>query len=342
MSAVLVVDDEAAMRHLVTRWVEGAGHSACTAASADEALAIIGRQPPAIALCDVRMPGHDGLWLAERIRRDFPDTAVIMATAARDTDPRMAEHTGAVDYLVKPFGRQRLQFALERGFDWHASAADRREWLGLLTLEADARREALRASVIALRCAAADTLEALLTLIGADNTDLLSHSRRVAAMALRIGAKFGLTGHELEVLNEAALLHDFGKLSVPQVILQKPAALSLDEQAIVRRHPDVGVEMLLSLGGYDAAAEVLRAAAGRFDGRECDVVVVNDAEAIRLSGRIVAVADAYDAMTRRQIYRDALPSSEATREILRCASTQFDPVVVSVFLELLGDAEPIH
>ena len=340
MNSILVVDDEAAMRHLVTRWAEGAGYTASTAASANEALDILARQSAAIAVCDLRMPGHDGLWLAERIRRDFPDTAVIMATAARDTDPRMAEHIGAVDYLVKPFGRERLQFALERGFDWHNAAADRREWLGRLIGETDERRNELRVSVAAQRGSAADTLEALLALIGDDDAELLAHSRRVAAMALRIGRALGLTGQELEALNEGALLHDFGKLGVSRTILRKPAALSADEKTLVRSHPHVAADMLHSLGGFDGAVAILRAANERFDGRGCDKVVAGDA--IRLSGRIVAVADAYDAMTHRQIYRDALPSSEATREILRCSSTQFDPIVASVLLELLGEVAAIH
>ena len=340
MNSILVVDDEAAMRHLVTRWAEGAGYTASTAASANEALDILARQSAAIAVCDLRMPGHDGLWLAERIRRDFPDTAVIMATAARDTDPRIAEHIGAVDYLVKPFGRERLQFALERGFDWHNAAADRREWLGRLIGETDERRNELRVSVAAQRGSAADTLEALLALIGDDDAELLAHSRRVAAMALRIGRALGLTGQELEALNEGALLHDFGKLGVSRTILRKPAALSADEKTLVRSHLHVAADMLHSLGGFDGAVAILRAANERFDGRGCDKVVAGDA--IRLSGRIVAVADAYDAMTHRQIYRDALPSSEATREILRCSSTQFDPIVASVLLELLGEVAAIH
>jgi response regulator RpfG family c-di-GMP phosphodiesterase len=340
VSSILVVDDEAAMRHLVTRWVENAGHSASTAASAEEALRILSRQPPAIALCDVRMPGRDGIWLAERIRRDFPDTAVIMATAARDTDPRVAEHTGAVDYLVKPFGRDRLKFALERGFDWHQAAAERRVWLKHLTTEMNERREQLRASAVALQASVADTLDALLELIGADDPQLLAHSRRTAAMALRIGDTIGLTSQQMETLKEGALLHDFGKLGLPTTILRKPATLTSDEKAIVRRHPDVAAEILLSIGGFDKAAEILRASTERYDGRSCDKTVPG--EAIRLCGRIVAVADAYDSMTHHQIYRDALPNSDATREILRCSSTQFDPDVVSVLLEVLGEIASVH
>lgn len=340
MSSVLVVDDEAAMRHLVTRWVEAAGYTAGSASSANEALAMLARHPSAIAVCDVRMPGHDGLWLAERIGCDFPDTAVVVASAARDTDARVAEHTGAVDYLAKPFARARLQFALDRGFDWHHAAAKRREWLRHLTGEMQARRGALYVSAAALRCPAAETVEALLTYIGDDDADLLAHSRRVAEMALRMGCALGLTAQELGALNEAALLHDLGKLGLPHSILRKPAALSPDEKALVRHHPAVATELLRSFGGFDGVAAVLRAVNEWFDGRRCDRAVPE--QAVLLSGRIVAIADAYDAMTHRQIYRDAMPSFEATQEILRCSGIQFDPVVASVLLEVLGESAVVH
>src|SRR6266571_1440672 len=103
MSSVLVVDDEAPMRHLMTRWVELAGHQASTASNADEALGLLARRSPAVAVCDVRMPGHDGFWLARRIRQDFPNTAVIIASGEQNVDRRSAEHAGAIDYLMKPF-----------------------------------------------------------------------------------------------------------------------------------------------------------------------------------------------------------------------------------------------
>lgn len=343
MTSILIVDDEAAVRHLVTRWVESAGYRASTAASADEALETLVRQPAAIALCDVRMPGHDGLWLADKIRSGFPETAVIMASAARDTNPRVAEHTGAVDYLVKPFGRERLTFALARAFDWHYEAADRREWLGRLNHEAAERLADLRASVAAIQRSAADPLEGLLGLIGDDDSDLVTHSRRVAVVAQRIGRALGLRQPELAALHEAALLHDLGKLAMPHMILRKPAALSLDEKAIVRRHPDIAAQMLLSIGGLETAAAVLRASSGRFDEHASDSPSPSDQpDPVRLAGGIVAVAAAYDAMTHRQIYREPLPSSEAASELLRCSSTQFDPVVVSVLLEMLGESAAIH
>jgi putative nucleotidyltransferase with HDIG domain len=336
VNSVLVVDDEAAMRHLMMRWVELAGHRASTASSANEALDIMAQERPAIALCDLRMPGHDGLWLAERIRRNFPDTAVIMATAARDTDPRVAEHTGAVDYLLKPFGRDRLKFALERAFDWHHSASTRREWVGRLTGEMVDRRSGLL-ELIAATAADAQPLAALLTVIGNHDPRLLAHSRRVAAMSVRIGEALALDSHALDVLRTAALLHDIGKLALPEAILLKPAALSLEEKEVVRQHPDIAVELLKTCAGCDESVAIVHAANERYDGSGYPLAL--DGELIPLASRILAVADAYDAMTHTQIYRDAMPSSEAAKEILRCSSTQFDPIVTATLLEILSNRE---
>jgi putative two-component system response regulator len=332
--SVLVVDDEAAMRSLMTRWVQMAGHSASAASSAEEALDVMAERSPAIALCDIRMPGHDGLWLAGRIRRDFPDTAVIMATAARDTDPRVAEHSGAVDYLVKPFGRDRLKFALERGLDWHCAASTRREWVGRLTGDMSERRASLAASLDSLR-GTGSCLDALMMLINDSDPALLAHSCRVAAMAVRVGEALGLDAAALQTLHDAGLLHDFGKLALPEAILMKPAALSLEEKEIVRRHPEIAVEMLRTLNGFEGAAAIVQSSNERFDGSGYPQAI--DGESISLESRIIAVTDAFDAMTRTRIYRDAMPSSEATQEILRCSSTQFDPIVASTLLEILGE-----
>jgi response regulator RpfG family c-di-GMP phosphodiesterase len=336
MSSVLVVDDEAAMRNLMMRWVERSGHHASTAASADEAMDVLAQQLPAVAVCDVRMPGHDGLWLADRIRREYPDTAVIMASGARDIDPRIAEHTGAVDYLSKPFGRDRLLFALERGFDWHHAATARREWMKRLSTEFRQRRDDLVEGVAVAAGGDSYPIEALLSFIAESDPIAHEHARRVAAISVKMGEILGLPMEQLAAVRQGALLHDLGKLALPDAILRKPAALSLGEKEIVRQHPGIGADLLRSIDGFDEAASVVSTAQERYDGHGYPHALAGDA--IPLGGRIVAVADAFDSMTRTQIYRSAIPSSEAVEEILRCSNTQFDPVVVSSLLEVLGEA----
>src|SRR5574342_229580 len=120
--SVLIVDDENGVRDLLARWLESGGYSVMTAGSAEEALGRLEISPPAVALCDIRMPGRDGLWLAERIRQSYPETAVIMATGVQEVGPAVKTlRQGVIDYLTKPFGRDRLQEAVTKGLEWHQS-----------------------------------------------------------------------------------------------------------------------------------------------------------------------------------------------------------------------------
>ncbi len=118
MAYVLVVDDEDAIRRLLTRWLSDWGYEAKEAANAEEAIEIMAREPAEIMLCDVMMPVHDGIWLAEQVRGRWPKTAVIMASSAQDMDTVMRmRKQGAVDYVTKPFGREMLRQALQKAHD---------------------------------------------------------------------------------------------------------------------------------------------------------------------------------------------------------------------------------
>jgi len=111
----LVVDDEPPVREFLTRWLQDWGYAVKQAASASEALEVMLVEPASIMLCDIRMPGHDGLWLAEQVRARWPQTAVIMATAVTDMPTVLkSRHLGAVDYVTKPFGREMLRQAIRR------------------------------------------------------------------------------------------------------------------------------------------------------------------------------------------------------------------------------------
>jgi len=123
MAYVLIVDDEEPIRRLLSRWLSGWGYAAKEAASATEAIAHMEVEPAAIMLCDVMMPIHDGIWLAEQIRTRWPQTAVIMASGAQDLETVMRmRKQGAVDYVTKPFGREMLRQALQRASDRLAGA----------------------------------------------------------------------------------------------------------------------------------------------------------------------------------------------------------------------------
>ena len=135
-SSILVVDDETGIRELIARWLVGGGYDVRMAANADEALDRVHDRAPAVALCDIRMPGHDGLWLAHQIRQDAPETAVIMATGVQDVGSAVTSlRQGVIDYLTKPFGRDRLRESVMRGVEWHRAASDARRWRETLDVE---------------------------------------------------------------------------------------------------------------------------------------------------------------------------------------------------------------
>jgi DNA-binding NtrC family response regulator len=124
MCDVLVVDDEAAIRGLITRWLEAAGYRTHAAVSADQAMLRLDDTAPAVVVSDIEMPGHDGFWFADEIRRRYPNTAIVMMTGCLDTGIAVRSmRTGAMDYLRKPFTRDQLTSSLTRAVQWHQTRA---------------------------------------------------------------------------------------------------------------------------------------------------------------------------------------------------------------------------
>ena len=300
------------------------------ASNADEALDRVRHQPPAVALCDIRMPGHDGIWLAHHIRQDAPETAVIMATGVQDVDSAVTSlRQGVIDYLTKPFGRDRLRESVLRGIEWHKAAADSRRWRESLDAEVDRRRGRLCDALAGLTIDCDTALDALLSVLTLSDRDAYAHAYRVAALAASVGCALALSDADMTALERAALLHDVGKLAMPDAVLKKPAPLTAEEQAVIRQHPQIASDLIAGVPYLSAAAELVRDAHERVDG----LGYPNGTRAtdVALGARIIAVADAYDAMTRPRVFRDAISPHEALLELERCAGTQFDAAVVDVF-----------
>jgi response regulator RpfG family c-di-GMP phosphodiesterase len=332
---VLIVDDENGVRELLSRWLKADGYAVTTAATAEEALGRLEATPSAVALCDIRMPGRDGLWLAERIRQRYPETAVIMATGVQEPGPVVQPLAqGVIDYLTKPFGRSRLEEAVTRGLEWHRSAWDARRWRESLELEMGIRRARLNDAVTALHVDDDDALDAMLAMLTLTDREAYAHAYRVAALSVGIARVMGVPDAELGGIERGALLHDVGKLAVPEAILRKPAPLTMEEQQLVRCHPAVGSELLARVPYLVSAGAIVRDAHERMDGLGFPRGV-NAADA-PLGSRIVCVADAYDTMTGSRVFRNALGPGEALLEIERCSGSQFDPEVVNAFRRVIA------
>ena len=327
--SVLVVDDEISIRELMARWLASGGYTVSTAGSATEALHRVHDTPPAVVLCDIRMPGRDGLWLAQQIRHDAPDTAVIMATGVQDVGSAVTSlRNGVVDYLTKPFGRDRLRESVQRGLDWHRAACESRRWRESLDDEVEIKRLHLCDVIAASTIDSDETLDGLLATLLAD-PEAYAHAYRVAALAASVGRAMSLAADDMEALERAALVHDIGKLAMPEAVLRKPAPLTIEEQDVIRQHPQIGAELIARVPYLAAAAELVRDAHERVDG--LGYPHGSPASDVALGARIIAVADAFDTMTRPRVFRDAISPEEALLELERCAGTQFDAGVVTIF-----------
>jgi putative two-component system response regulator len=353
MNPVLVVDDEPQVRALLRHWVQAFGYSPVEASDADQALAVMNDERVGVALCDVRMPGHDGLWLTGQIRDRYPSTAVILASGMEDgAIASRGEELGAVDYLVKPFGTERLASSLRRAMDWHRDAVSTREWVDRLNHELADRRQRLEC---VLRGGAVPAwpddpriqdfeLEAKAVWGGSPLTRIIEWRRRVdprgyaaAQRVMRFASSTAqtlrLSEDEIVTLTAAALLHDLGMMAMPRALVEKPADFTGDERGLVRQHPLVAFNLLQQYDELAGIARLVLSAYEGFAGRGYPQGLAG--EQIPMASRILAVIIAYEAMTTTRPYRASIPSGEAVLELCRCRGSQFDPAVVDAFLRVL-------
>jgi len=174
------------------------------------------------------------------------------------------------------------------------------------------------------------TLDSMAKILDARDPHTSRHSTRVTELSMRIGKALGLSDEDLDVLKVSASLHDIGKVGVPDKILLKKGKLTVEEMDIIKKHPDIGFDILSSIIPMKKDAEIIRHHHERYDGKGYPMGLKG--EDIPFLSRIITLADAFDAMTSDRPYRKALPYSVALQEIKRCRGTQFDPGIVDVFI----------
>jgi response regulator RpfG family c-di-GMP phosphodiesterase len=352
MEPILVVDDEPHVRTVISHWAESFGYVAHQAPDADAALSMLNNSAISVAVCDVRMPGHDGLWLAGEIRGRHPDTAVILATGADDGSiAQRGRDLGAMDYLVKPFGGDRLAAALRRGIDWHRESVTTRGWIDRLRTEQIDRRGRLETVILGTERASWE--EPRLQEFGLDSeavwgrgalAKLIEWRRladprgydaaaRVMRFATAIATRMGLSAADVEIVKGAAQLHDLGLLTMPPALMEKPADFTAEERALVRQHPLIAFNLLHQCDELAAIAAIVLSAYESYSGGGYPQGLSR--EEIPLPSRILAVVIAYQGMMTARAHRAALPSAEAVLELCRCRDAQFDPAVVEEFVQIL-------
>ncbi len=330
---ILIVDDDGTVRDVIGVLLGEEGYVCATATSSEQALDLMRATEFHLVLCDMKMPGKDGLWLLDRVRSEQPATAVIMLTAFGDTEAAVeCLRRGAVDYLLKPPKVTDLVRSIERALAKRRLELARSRYRTSLERRVREKTAELSKALREIEAAYASTLYALVAALDAREHETSDHSQRVVRYTLAIADRLGVPEADRPDLARGALLHDIGKIGVPDSILLKPGPLLPSEWDEMRRHSQIGHTIMASIPFLQGAAEIVLAHHERFDGTGYPRRLAG--EDIPLGSRIFAVADTLDAITSDRPYRKGTSLESARAEIQRCAGTQFDPECVEAFLDL--------
>ncbi|HET7209784.1 MAG TPA: HD domain-containing phosphohydrolase, partial [Terriglobales bacterium] len=330
LEQILVVDDEEAIREVVSTMLESKGYRCTAVSNGRAAQEQVKRVTPDLVLSDMIMPEMDGIKLLDWLREYDPEVPVIMVTAIHDISTALeAIRRGAYDYILKPFEKDQLFLGVGRALQHRRLVAENRSYQLKLEQQVEERTAQLSNALAQLEQSYDDTLEALGSALDLKDAETEGHCQRVTAFTISIAKAMPVPNHYLPILARAAFLHDIGKMAIPDGILRKPGPLTDDEKQIMRKHCEIGYNMLIRIPFLQDAAEIVLAHQEFYDGTGYPRGLKGDQ--IPLGARIFTIADSLDAMISDRPYRRALPMSHAREEIRRCSGTQFDPKVVEVF-----------
>jgi cyclic di-GMP phosphodiesterase len=325
---VLVVDDEPYIRELIQRSLELEGYECDAAVHAEAALAALeAHDGYQLLVSDIQMPGMSGMELLALVRQRYPDLAVLMVTGVDDRKVGIqALRLGAFGYLIKPFDLNELAL--------NAANALQRRQLAMMSqatqerLEGEVRRRTTqirrREEEIALRLVAAAEFR---------DTDTGAHVKRIGLYAAALARKLDWPASQIDDLRVAAMMHDIGKIGVPDSILLKPGPLLPEEFEIIKQHTVIGARILegSEIPLLAMAREIALSHHERWDGTGYPTGLAT--ETIPESARMVAVCDVYDALVHDRVYRRALPETEVLDLMASRRGRHFDPRVLDTFLD---------
>ena len=331
---VLVVDDEDAVSTALARFLRTRGYDAFPVSSGAEALDRIREERFQVVLCDIRMPLMSGLDVLTEALAIDSDLAVIMLTAVNEaTTATTALARGAMDYLVKPVELAELERAVIRVAHRRRLEIERRKVEMLIRDEVAARSDELESEKNNLRALALGIAETLINAMEAKDIYLRGHSQRVADLGASIAELLGLSADVVENVRLAGRLHDVGKIGIREEILNKPGPLTPDEFEHVKDHVRIGMEILAPLKHMPIAFEYVRDHHEHFDGTGYPRGLAGDQ--ITIGGRILAACDAYDALTSRRAFREAMSSADTLTHLEKYVGTLLDPEVFGALTRIV-------
>jgi len=321
---VLIVDDEPAITSVISRQLSRDGFDCKEAASGEEALGHLDEREFDVIVTDVKMPEMSGIELLKIVKERDPEIQVIVMTGNPDVDFAVEAIRSQVDdYLVKPFELSQLSHSVFRSLEHRNLVRENR--LYRAQLEDRVQEQAQQIERLFL-----DGLSALAAAIEARDLYTSGHLDRVSTYSLAMGLEMELDDQQMSNLWLGSLFHDVGKLAIPDAILNKPGPLTDEEYEQMKKHPELGVQIVERISFLVPAAKGILHHQERWDGKGYPHGLAG--QMICVEGRILAVADAFDAMLTDRPYRKGRAEPEAVAELERCSGSQFDPDVVAAFL----------
>ena len=327
---IIVIDDEETIRGLFEQSLSSIGYECDTAENGKLGLEKIkSGNDYDLVLLDVQMPVLDGIETLKQIKEYDPDLSIIMVSASVDIDHvRTALKEGAYDYIFKPFNVVEVESVIQRAIERSSLIRQNRDYQRNL-------EEKVKKQTMELIKLYSGTLEAMVLALDLREKETGYHSYRVTEYALTLAKKLELSDPELSVIAKGALLHDIGKIGVPDSILLKPDKLTSEEWSIMKKHPELGYELLKNIGFLEDSAQIVLHHHERFDGSGYPVGLMGDQ--IPLGARIFSIVDSLDALTSVRVYKDAFSFEESVERIAEAGGKQFDPWIVEAFLDISID-----
>lgn len=327
---ILVVDDEVGPREAL-RMILKNRFEIVTAKNGEEAIGILYEREFTVVIVDIKMTGMDGLQLLKKIKEVKSDIEVIIMTAYASVETaKNALRYGALDYLIKPFDHRDVIDIVEKGINKRKEHIKTKQELKRLHIATTELSKEIEEAKQDIENHYASTVKALLAAIDAKDHYTRGHSERVSRFSAFLAERVGFPNDKILALEQAALIHDIGKIGVEGNILNKRGVLNTSEFEEIKKHPAIGSRIIDSVEFLREMRPVILCHHERFDGTGFPEGLKGTA--IPLSARVVAIADAVDAMMCDRPYRSALKLDHVRKEFSAMAGKQFDPEIVSVVL----------
>ena len=332
---ILIADDEEDIRELLGDFLSSEGYECVLAHDAFDALKrFTGEDDFDLIMSDIRMPGKSGLELLDDIKKIDEDVIVVMISAVKDIESAIAAMSkGAYDYVAKPFKLNEVALIAKKAIEKRRLILENKEYQRELERRVEERTMELRNALSELDKTYNFTLRAMVTALETRDTETRGHSMRVVNYTLKLAQLMGIKDEDqLKVLEYGALLHDIGKIGIPDAILRKPGKLSSGEWKVMQTHPQIGYQILYKIKFLEEVSQIVLYHHEKFDGSGYPDGLKGTE--IPLGSRIFTVADTIDAITSERPYREALSFEIASKQLKESIGIQFDPTLIGRFFSV--------